>query len=87
MTKPMTERVSPQMDIKQTTPITCDKCQNQSFVEAMLLRRVSAILSPSGKAGILPIPGFSCVVCGHINSEFLPQELRAIPIIKSINIE
>ena len=83
MNKPENEKTNPQMDIKQTTPVECDNCKNQSFIEAMLLRRVSAILSPSGKAEILPIAVFSCVACGHINEEFLLPDLRTNPIVKS----
>ena len=81
--KPMTEKVNPQMDIKQTQPVKCDACQSQAFQDAMLLRNVSAILSPSGKAGILPIPVFACIACGHINQQFLPPELRENKIVKS----
>ena len=81
--QPPIEKVSPQMDIKQTEPIKCDSCKSQAFQEAVMLRRVSAILSPSGKPGVLPIPTFSCVSCSHINEEFLPPDLRSNPIVKS----
>lgn len=84
--QPNTEKVNPQMDIKQTQPIKCDKCDSQAFQEAVLLRTVSAILSPSGKAGILPLPLFACIACGHINTQFLPAELRANPIVEAKKI-
>ena len=83
MTRPTTEKVNSQMDIKKTEAVECEKCKCQTFQEAMLLRSVSAILSPSGKAGILPIPCFSCANCGHTNEQFLPPDLRSNPIIKA----
>lgn len=89
--QPLTEPVNPQIDLKQTVPVECNVCKNQSFTEAFLLRRVSAILSQTGKAGLLPISGFACVSCGHINEEFLPIDLRKnvikTPIIKSISFD
>ena len=86
MNQPPTENVNPQMDIKQTTPVACDNCKSQAFQEAMILRNVSAILSPSGKAGILPLPVFACIACGHINSQFLPPDLRENKIVKASTI-
>jgi len=80
---PPIEKVSPQMDIKQTQPVECDNCKSQAFQEAVMLRRVSAILSPSGKSGLLPLPVFACISCGHVNEQFLPPELRKNPIVKS----
>jgi hypothetical protein len=87
--QPPTEKVGPQVDIKNTQPILCEKCQSPSFFyqQTVLLRKVSAILSPSGKEGILPIPAsFSCAACGHINDAFLPPELRQNPIVKASSI-
>lgn len=84
--QPNTEKLSPQVDVKNTTPIVCEKCGSQTFFyqQTVMLRNVSAILSPSGKAGILPVPiSFSCAACGFVNDQFLPPELRKNPIIKS----
>ena len=36
--------------------------------------RVSALISPSGKEQIVPIPTFRCDDCGFINDEFRPIE-------------
>ena len=87
MNKPTTEKVNPQMDIKLTTPVECEKCKCQTFQEAVMLRSVSAILSPSGKAGFLPIPvGFACMNCGGVNQQFLPPELRETTIVNTRSI-
>ena len=33
-------------------------------------KRVSAIMSPTGKEQIAPVPSFRCDDCDHINKEF-----------------
>jgi DNA-directed RNA polymerase subunit RPC12/RpoP len=74
-----TEKLNAQVDIKNTSPIKCEKCGGESFFyqQTVMLRSVSAIVSPSGKTGILPIPvPFSCAACGHINKEFIPSQLK-----------
>lgn len=61
----------------QSTSVLCFRCQNATFQEVTLFRHVSAIVSPTGKEGNVPIPTFSCVACGWVNDEFLPPVLRA----------
>lgn len=61
--------------LSNTTPIKCEKCQGEVFVEGMMLRKVSRIMLGDSKDGILPIPVFVCQKCGHINKEFLPKAI------------
>ncbi len=89
MNKPETEKLNPAVDVKNTTPIVCEKCAGSTFFhqQTVMLRWVSAILSPSGKAGLLPVPvSFSCAACGHVNEQFLPPELRKNPIVEAKKI-
>ena len=58
----------------QTDPIQCEKCEGEVFVPAFLLRKVSALVSPSGKDTILPLQLFACANCNHINEDMLPVE-------------
>jgi hypothetical protein len=58
----------------QTNPITCEKCEGEVFVPAFLLRKVSALVSPSGKDTVLPLQLFACISCNHINEDMLPVE-------------
>lgn len=64
------------LDLSQTTAISCDNCGNVTFEEIVMLRHVSAIVSPTGKDAIVPIPAFGCNVCGFVNDRFLPPALR-----------
>ena len=65
-----------EIDLKNTAPTVCDQCGGEAFQEAMMLRKVSALLSGTGKEGYLPVQIMACVKCGNINQQFLPQELR-----------
>lgn len=69
------------IDITQTTPTACDSCGKEAFQEAVVLRKISALLSPTGKEGFVPVQVFACIACGHINNDFLPKVLRSAKII------
>ena len=89
MNQPPTEKPMVKVDIKNTTPVECEKCKCPTFFmeTTVMLRSVSALVSPSGKAGLLPIPiKFSCASCGNVNEAFLPPELRQNPIVKASSI-
>jgi len=66
----------PRVTISDTNEVICDKCQCNTFAEGMFLRSVSPILTGQPKTSYIPIPVFHCVACGHVNIEFVPEELR-----------
>ena len=74
----MPQRPQPKIGIKDTTEVICEKCQNNVFNLGILLRKVSPILTGTGKPSYLPIDNvaFYCVKCGHVNEEFIPAELK-----------
>ena len=64
----------PQMnvDISKAEDVVCERCGNYTFEQVMLMKKVSALMSPTGKEAVVPIPTFACNACGHINKGFLP---------------
>tara|TARA_B100000424_G_C22785888_1_gene422275 strand:- start:531 stop:767 length:237 start_codon:yes stop_codon:yes gene_type:complete len=58
------------VDISQTTEMKCEKCGNNTFKQTMMLRKLSAIISPNGKETIIPVGVFACESCNHVNEEF-----------------
>ena len=58
------------IDMSQTTPLKCEKCENQTFKQTLLIRKMSALVSSTGQEQIIPIGVFACEKCGHVNSEF-----------------
>lgn len=63
------------IDLSNAQDVTCENCGNYTFQEVVLMKRVSALVSPTGKEAIVPIPTFSCNACGFINKQFLPIKI------------
>ena len=53
--------------------IVCENCGGRFFREVQSFKRISALISPTGKEQIMPVPTFRCDDCGHINAEFMPK--------------
>ena len=66
----------PRVTISDTEAVKCEKCGGEVFTQGFMMRRVSPILTGDGRPGIIPIPVFVCDKCGHVNSEFIPEEIR-----------
>jgi hypothetical protein len=61
------------LDFSQAQNYTCEKCDNDRFVVNYLIKKFSALLSPTGNEMLTPIQAFACSNCGHINKDFLPE--------------
>ena len=72
----MSQQPPMNIDLNNAQDITCDNCGNYTFNEVSLMKRISALVSPTGKEAIIPIPTFACNACGFINKQFLPVALR-----------
>jgi len=64
------------IDISNAQNVSCDKCGNHTFETVVLIKRLSAIISPTGQEALVPIQVFSCNACGWVNKEFLPRKER-----------
>jgi hypothetical protein len=71
------EGQQPSLDImKDTKIIVCEAkrvdlengvevvCDGTAYDEATELRKVSALVSPNGKMGVVPVPFYFCLKCG-----------------------
>ena len=63
-----------QIDISKTDTIVCENCGNASFIQAFFLKKVSALVSPTGKEAIVPMQVFSCGNCGTIPKNMIDQQ-------------
>jgi hypothetical protein len=60
------------IDLSDADTMKCQKCENSIFIQGYVIKKISAIVSPTGKEVIAPIQVFNCGNCG----EMLPlQEL------------
>ena len=55
-----------QIDLSKAETIVCENCGIASFIQAFFLKKVSALVSPTGKEAIVPMQVFSCGNCGTI---------------------
>ena len=44
------------------------------FQQAYKMRKLSALLSPTGQETKIPIQVFACLKCNHVNESFIPKE-------------
>jgi predicted RNA-binding Zn-ribbon protein involved in translation (DUF1610 family) len=61
------------LDFSQATNYTCDECGNDRFVVNFIIKKFSALISPTGQEMLTPVQAFACTKCGHINKDFLPD--------------
>lgn len=61
------------LTINDTEEIVCEKCQNNTFISVMYLRRLSPLRSPDGQEHVIPINSLACSACGHVNENMKPQ--------------
>jgi uncharacterized Zn finger protein len=62
-----------QLDFSQAENYKCDKCENDKFVVNYIIKKFSALVSPTGQEMLTPVQAFACTACGHINKDFLPE--------------
>jgi len=74
-------QITPDM-LRNSKNIVCD-CGGMLFSEKLFFKKISALISPSGKEEVAPMPVIVCENCGGVPSAFdtnnvLPSEVRAV---------
>tara|TARA_B100002019_G_scaffold223929_1_gene196842 strand:+ start:2767 stop:3039 length:273 start_codon:yes stop_codon:yes gene_type:complete len=54
------------VDLSQAETMKCEDCGNVVFIKGTVLKRLSALVSPTGQEAIVPIEIFSCGNCGKV---------------------
>ena len=67
-TKPMKPlpKANVQVDLSDADTMKCQSCENPVFIQGYIIKKISAILSPTGKEFIAPIQVFNCGNCGEM---------------------
>ena len=60
-----------QVDLTKADTIKCDECGNYLFITSHVIKRISPIISPTGKEAIVPVQVYSCGNCGKVPKMFL----------------
>ena len=69
--KPAPPKAEVQLDLGEADTIQCQECGNASFIQSFFLKKISALMSPTGKEAIVPVQVFSCGNCGTVPSKML----------------
>lgn len=72
----MSQQMNLNISLDKTKEVACEKCGNNVFIEGMLLRKASRLLTGTSQDALIPIPVFACSKCGNVNDEFLPYQLK-----------
>jgi len=60
-----------ELDMSKADTIQCQECGNASFIPSFFLKKISALMSPTGKEAIVPIQVYSCGNCGVVPQNML----------------
>ena len=76
-------KVTPDM-IRSSKNISCE-CGGMLFSEKIFFKRLSALITQSGKEEMIPMPVFVCEKCGKVPQIFdsqnvLPDEIKTTPV-------
>ena len=69
--KPAPPKAEVQLDLGEADTIQCQECGNASFIQSFFLKKISALMSPTGKEAIMPVQVFSCGNCGKVPSKMI----------------
>ena len=58
------------VDLSKASTMKCEKCENPTFKQTLMLHKMSALLSPNGQETIVPAAVFACEKCEHVNKDF-----------------
>ena len=59
------------IDLSKASTMKCEKCENPTFKQTLMLHKMSALVSPNGQETIIPTGVFACEKCGHVNQQFV----------------
>ena len=65
------------VDLTHAKTLECEECKCKGFKQTLILKKLSALVSPNGQEAIVPVAVFCCENCGHVNSEFEEAEIKA----------
>jgi hypothetical protein len=75
-------RITPDI-IRNSPTIECEECGGKLFTEKLMFKKISALISPTGKEEVVPMPLLVCEKCGKVPAVFdtnnvVPEELKAL---------
>ena len=66
------------VDLTHAATLECEECGCKGFKQTLMLKKLSALLSPNGQEAIIPVAVFCCEQCGHINKDFQDADIKQV---------
>ena len=66
------------VDLTHATTLECEECKCKGFKQTLMLKKLSALVSPNGQEAIVPVAVFCCEQCGHVNKEFQDADIKQV---------
>ena len=58
------------VDLDSSENIVCESCESIYFTPVFVIKKISALVSPTGDERLVPIQTFKCSSCDHVNENF-----------------
>ena len=65
MKKPK-QQTQVKVDLKQADTIKFKDCNNYLWIQSFILKKLSALVSPTGQEALIPVQVYSCGNCGKV---------------------
>ena len=69
--KPIGKQKQQTLDLSKADTMKCDDCGNYLFINSYIIKRISAIMSPNGQEGLVPVQVYSCGNSGKVPKTLL----------------
>ena len=63
---PQPKQKQVEVDLKSAETMKCAECDNSIFIQGYVIKKISAIMSPTGQEVVAPVQVFNCGNCGHM---------------------
>lgn len=67
-----------QINLTQTSGVFCQNCDGMFFEQALIIRKISRVLTATPDDQITMIPVFRCQDCGELLKEFFPEGMTDV---------
>lgn len=64
------------LNVMELDNLRCEHCNNQVFQPLFIIKKISALQSPSGKESLAPMQIFACTNCGMVPNQLGAQLLE-----------
>ena len=78
---PQPKKQQVQVDLKNAETMKCAKCGNSIFIQGYVIKKISAIVSPTGEEVIAPVQVFNCGNCGTMSVSYTHLTLPTILLV------